>query len=132
MNEVLTNQNFTLYAARYYDNPNCLDAEEFNEDLARIKYIKRLFNKYQETGELKERLIVNHLIIFFNMFGTVPGARMLFLKLGEYGSILAPFLVFINRFPDVIFNLNSQGSRLYTSSIPLDNHVVRILRETKQ
>ncbi len=131
MNEVLTNANFMLYAARNYDNPNCLDDEEFNEDLARIKYIKRLFNKYQESGELKERLIVNHLIIFFNMFGTVPGARMLFLKLAGYESILAPFLIFINRYPDEIRDLNNAGSRLYTSSIPLDNHVVRILRETR-
>jgi hypothetical protein len=132
MNEVLTNANFMLYAARYYDNPSCLDVEEFNEDLARIKYIKRLFNKFQETGELKERLIVNHLIVFYNMFGTVPASRMLFLKLGEYAPLLAPFLIFINRFPDTIDNLNTEGSRLYTSSIPLDNHVVRILRETQR
>lgn len=129
MNEVLTDKNYILYAARHYDNVNCLNEEEFEEDLARIKYIKRLFNKYLETGELKEQLVINHLVIFFNMFGHTPAVRLLFLKLSEYYEILKPFLIFLNHCPDKIYNLNKEGTVIFTSDIALDENVVALLRE---
>ena len=62
MIEQLTESNFLLYAAKHYDNPQCMDIEEFQDDLKRINYIKKLLNKYKTTGELKERLIINHII----------------------------------------------------------------------
>ena len=67
MNVELTNKNFMVYAMKAYNNPNCMDLEEFQEDLKRIKYIKRLFKKYLETGSLRTRLIVNHIIVLYNV-----------------------------------------------------------------
>ena len=69
MNEKLDELSFVLYAAKHYINPGCLDTDEFFNDLKRFKYLKRLFNKYHETGELKERLILNHIIVIYNVFG---------------------------------------------------------------
>ena len=62
----LDDSNFMLYAAANYDNPQLYDTDEFYDDLKRFKYLKRLFNRYKETGELKERLILNHLIVIYN------------------------------------------------------------------
>jgi len=67
----LNAKNFVLYAAKHYDNPGCESIEEFHDDLNRFKYIKRLFTKYQETGEIKERLVLNHLIALYNLFGAI-------------------------------------------------------------
>jgi len=69
MFEKLDETNFVLYAAKHYDNPHCYDTLEFYDDLNRFKYLKRLFNRYEETGELKDRLIINHLTIIYNIFG---------------------------------------------------------------
>ena len=74
----LTNDNFALFAAKYYDNPTCSGVEEFNEDLARIIYVKRLLRKYERTGELRDRLIMNHLITLYNVFGSKAATKMLF------------------------------------------------------
>ena len=63
MYENLTEENFMLFAAKYYENPHCTDLLEFHDDLKRIRYLKRLFKKYEQTGELKERLILNHLLV---------------------------------------------------------------------
>jgi len=79
--ETLDNSNFLLYAAKHYDNPQCFDTKEFYDDLKRFKYLKRLFNRYKETGDLKERLIINHLQVIYNLFGVEPSTRMLFLAL---------------------------------------------------
>ena len=68
MMDVLNEDNFLLYAAKHYDNPQCSSTEEFYDDLKKFKYIKRLFNKYAETGELKERLILNHIRVVTNVF----------------------------------------------------------------
>ena len=66
--------NFILFAAQSYDNPQCMDETEFFDDLKRFKYLKRLFNKYKENGELKERLVLNHLTILYNLFVTFSPA----------------------------------------------------------
>ena len=78
----LTDDNFMLYAMKCYDSPNAI-MSEFEEDLKRIKYIKRLIKRYKTTGELKERLILNHIIILSNVFGTRNAVRMLFFRLDE-------------------------------------------------
>ena len=84
----LDESNFFLYAAKHYTNPYCYDTLEFYDDLNRFKYLKRLFSRYQESGELKERLILNHIIVLYNIFGVEPATRMLFLKLYEFHKYL--------------------------------------------
>lgn len=92
----LTDENLHIYAAKHYYNPKFIDAEEFQEDLKRFKYIKRLLNRYLETGKLSERLILNHLIVVFNVFGIEAGLNILQLKLiDKHWPLITPFLVFL-------------------------------------
>lgn len=128
MYEILKNSNFALYAAKYYDNPSCLDVKEFEDDVNRVKYLKRLFNKYRETGELKERLIINHLVIFYNMFGVVPATRMLFQKLKGYEDCLKPFLVLLGKMPEAITNIDKPGVYMRSDEIIMDEGIIRVLR----
>ena len=128
MNDKIDESNVLLYAARFYDNPNCYDTVEFYDDLKRVSYIKRLFNKYKETGELKDRLVLNHLLVLFNVFGEFAN-KILFLKLSNYLDILVPFLVCINRCPTQIENIGIENKIIYPSSINMDNHVIELLRK---
>ena len=92
----LTHKTLTLYAAQNYHNPTCIDSEEFFNDLKRFKYVKRLLNRYRDTGELSERLILNHLIVIFNCWGFECGIEMLALKVEpEHWGALKPFLIFL-------------------------------------
>jgi hypothetical protein len=92
----LTPKTFTLYAAQNYYNPTCIDSEEFFDDIKRFKYVKRLLNRYRDTQELSERLILNHLIVIFNCWGFESGVEMLALKIEpEHWSALKPFLIFL-------------------------------------
>jgi len=116
-----------LYAAKNYDNPQCMDVDEFRDDLKRFNYIKKLFNKYKTTGDLKEHLIINHLIVVYNIFGAESATRMLFFKLKDYQEILKPFLVFLNYMPDIVYGVNEDPIR--STDIPLDNNIVVKLRE---
>jgi len=101
MFEKLTNDNITMFAIKHYDNPQCEGESEFHDDMKRFKYIKRLLRKYQDSGELKERLILNHLIVVFNVFGAEAGSTLLLFKLEpEFWSILKTFMVFLNMLPD--------------------------------
>jgi hypothetical protein len=122
--DYLDDENFILFAAKYYDNPQCYDADEFYDDLKRFKYLKRLFGKYEESGELRERLILNHLIILYNVFGDTA-TKMLFYKLEDYYSYLVPFLVLLHRLPERV----NIGKTIYTSDIALDMHIVEVLRK---
>ena len=98
--DVLDESNFVDYALSYYENPNCLDLDEFHEDLNRIKYIKRLFNRFDQKNSLKERLILNHIIILNNVFGATPCARILFFKIEDkYHTYLKSFLKYLEVLP---------------------------------
>jgi len=121
--------NFLLYAAKHYTNPHCYDTVEFYEDLNRFKYIKRLLNKYDETGDLKERLIINHLTVVYNVFGVEAGTRLLFLKLKGHLHSIKPFLILMGTLPDVVTKIGFEGIDYYTAEIPLDPHVVEVLRK---
>lgn len=121
--------NFLLYAAKHYDNPHCYDTVEFYEDLNRFKYIKRLLNKYEETGEIKDRLIINHLTIIYNVFGAEAGTRLLFLKLRDYLHLIKPFLVMMGTLPDVVRKIGIEGKDIHTSSIPMEQTIVDVLRK---
>jgi hypothetical protein len=117
--------NFILFAAKHYDNAQCHNTEEFLDDLKRFKYIKRLFSKYEETGELRERLILNHITILYNVFGP-EATKMLFYKLEGYYSSLKPFLVLLNRMPDKI---TVNDSIIYSSDIVMDPIIIDTLRK---
>jgi hypothetical protein len=116
--ENLTDSNFILYAAKHYDNPQCFSIDEFHQDLLTFKYIKRLFKRYMESDILKEKLILNHIILINNLFGPEATVRMLFLKFGEYDSMLKPFLVYLELLPDVVYQI--RGKNIATNTIVSD------------
>lgn len=124
----LDSTNAMLYAAKHYDNPSCMDEVEFHDDLKRFKYIKRLLNKYREGGPLKYRLILNHIILLYNMFGQEAGTRLLFLKLEGYYSELVPFLVILNRLPEVVKQIGTDGD-IDTGKVVPDLEIARILND---
>ena len=97
MYEKINASNVVMYAIRHYNNPQCEGEKEFEDDLKRFKYIKRLLRKYHETGILKERLLLNHLIVLHNVFGSDAIATLLLYKIQEdYCPTLKSFLLFLN------------------------------------
>jgi len=128
MIDKLDESNFMLYAAKHYDNPQCFDTLEFYEDLSRFKYIKRLFNRYEESGELKERLILNHLIILYNVFGAAT-TKMLFFKLNGHLHLLKPFILLLGFLPDKVSGVGVENKTIISSDIPMDDNIVQILRK---
>jgi hypothetical protein len=125
----LDESNFLLYAARHYDNPQCFDTIEFYEDLKRFKYIKRLLNRYAEEGDLRERLILNHIVILFNVFGVEPATKMLFLKCRFQESYIIPFLKFLNHLPESINNIGFDNRTIITSQIKPDQRITEALNK---
>ena len=120
----LSEDNFLLFAAKNYYNPRCIDADEFYDDLNRFKYVKRLVNRYTNGGELSERLILNHIIIFYNVFGIEAATRLLFFRLEEdLHPLLKTFLVFLNYLPE-------EGvPECDLERVPLYNDVISVLRK---
>ena len=97
MYEKITNENVMMFAIRHYNNPQCEGEKEFQDDLKRFKYIKRLLRKSYETGILKERLLLNHFIVLNNVFGADACATLLLFKIQkEYWSVLKSFLLYLN------------------------------------
>lgn len=96
----LNEDNFLLFAIKYYENPQAVTKEDFDKDLNHFKYIKRLLKRYKKTGQLKTHLLLNHFIILYNIFGdaTTP---MLFFKIDkELWSSMKTFIIFLNRLPE--------------------------------
>lgn len=124
----LNDGNFLIYAAKHYDRPHILQAE-FEDDLRRIKYIKRLLRKYRQTGDCKERLILNHIIILSNVFGVEATVNMLFFKIDkdDYAT-LKTFLLFLNYLPH---HLTVSFDKYYVKQedITVDIAVAKRLRE---
>ena len=122
----LTDDNFLIYAMKNYNSPNCI-VSEFHDDLKRIKYIKRLIKRYKSTDDLKERLILNHIIVLSNVFGAGATSRILFFKMDDTDyDVLKTFLLFLNLLPKVIMKI--KGNDINTNVILLDWNVVKILR----
>ncbi|MAR77677.1 MAG: hypothetical protein CMD43_01890 [Gammaproteobacteria bacterium] len=97
MYETITNDNVMMFAIKHYDNPQCEGEKEFHDDMKRFKYIKRLLRKYKETGVLKERLLLNHIIILKNLFGPEACVTLLLFKIQrEHWETLKSFLLFLN------------------------------------
>ena len=123
----LTEDNFLLYAIKAFDSPSCV-MSEFEEELNRIQYIKRLFTKYYNGSELKDRLIINHLMVLYNVFGVEAATRILFYKLEEKDySVLKTFLVFLNFMPGIVRGI--RGKDIIASDISLDVGTIRCLRK---
>jgi len=125
--ERLTDENFLMYAMQNYENPQCISIDDFHDDLLRIKYVKRLLNRYKETGELKEQLILNHMIVLYNVFGVEACTRMLFFKIDSHlWSYLKTFLVYKHYMPNKISGVSEHD--VIDSDIPLDIGIIKILR----
>ena len=125
----LTEENFVMYAMKHYDNPACRGMAEFEDDLKKFRYLKRLFRKYTAGKGLKERLIVNHIVVLYNLFGPEAATRMLFFKVEEkYWSQLKTFLVYLSIMP-VGFEVSKKGVVVQGFEIPLDEKVSNALKE---
>lgn len=121
----LNKDNYILYAARHYDNPSCKSMEEFTDDLARIVYVKRLLRKYERTGELRDRLLMNHIITLYNVFGSDAATRLMFFKLeSDLHSMLKTFMVYLGYVGDG--TVIPEGIDIVR--IPLDQKIVERLR----
>jgi len=129
MIDKLDETNFLLYAAKHYDNPQCYDTIEFYDDLKRFKYIKRLLNRYVEENDLKERLILNHIIVLNNVFGPFATTRMLFLRCKGMENLLVPFLLFLNILPEKIENIGINNKTIVVEDIVYDENILRELRK---
>jgi len=125
--QLLNNKNLLIYAAQNYSNPTCRSTEEFMEDLRRLKYLRKLITRYKETGELKERLILNHIIILSNVFASEPLCRILFLKMETVFDCVKPFLVGLDIMIDRIVNVGRERI-VQTEFIPMDQHIVEKIR----
>lgn len=121
----LNDDNFLMYAIKYYENPGCAGIHEFYEDMKKIKYIKRLLSRYRAGGGLKERLILNHIIVLYNLFGAEATCNMLFFKVDKKcWSDLKTFLVYLNLMPpDSILH---DGT--YEDMIPINTEIANTLR----
>ena len=125
----LNNDNVMLYAAKAYDRPNCI-MREFKEDMKRFNYLKRLFQRYRKLGELRERLIINHLVVLYNVFGVEVTTRLLFYKLNkEDYSALKTYLLFLNYMPIIIKGIN--GRDINSSDILIDDNITEVLKTLK-
>jgi len=125
----LNNDNIMLYAVKAYDKPNCI-MSEFKEDMKRFNYLKRLFKRYRKMGEVKERLVLNHLVVLYNVFGVEVATRLLFYKMSfEDYPALKTYLIFLNYMPNKIKGI--KGKDILSSDIPIDMLIAKTLREIK-
>jgi len=123
----LNDENFIMYAMKAYDSPYCI-LSEFESDLKRTKYLKRLFRRYKVTGDIKHQLILNHIICLYNIFGVEAATRILFFKIDtkDY-DVLKTFLLFLNYMPDKVLGI--RGKDITSSDISVDLKVANMLRK---
>lgn len=123
--EILDKENILKYALNHYTNPHCTGMEEFIDDYKTLKYLKRLFNRYSEGNGLKERLIFNHLILFYNVFDNEAATRILFYKTDEkHYAVLKAFLEYINKLPNIVCGIPED---LLIKDIPIDIYIMKQL-----
>jgi hypothetical protein len=118
-----------MYAMKAYDRPNCI-MSEFKDDLKRFNYLKRLFLRYRKYDEMREQLVINHLVVLYNVFGPEVATRLLFFKMtkDDY-SALKTYLIFLSIMPDRVKGI--KGHDIISSEIPVDQKVVDVLRDIK-
>ncbi len=113
---------FLLTAARTY-NHYCLDGAEFEEDMNRFKYIKKILYRYRKSGEINERLVLNHLVILFNVFDNKTCVRMLTFKLYNYMDELFTFLEFMGHLPKKIESIGDEDNNIFTNEYRRDSNL---------
>jgi hypothetical protein len=122
----LTNDNILIYAVKAYDKPNCI-MSEFKEDMKRFNYLKRLFKRYRKVGELREQLVLNHLVVICNVFGPEVATRILFFKMSKDDySALKTYLLFLSCMPEKVRGI--KGHDIISSEISVDMAIANILR----
>ena len=122
----LTNDNIMIFAMKAYDKPNCI-MSEFKEDMKRFNYLKRLFKRYRKLNELRDQLVINHLIVLNNVFGPEIATRLLFFKVSkEDYSILKTYLLFLSCMPERVRGI--KGADIISSEIPIDTTIANALR----
>ena len=123
----LSNDNIMMYAMKAYDKPNCI-MSEFKEDMKRFNYLKRLFKRYRKVGEIKEQLVLNHLVVLYNVFGPEVATRLLFFKMSkDEFSPLKTYLIFLSIMPEVVKGI--KGHDILSSDIPIDMKIAEVLRQ---
>jgi len=123
----LNNDNIMMYAMKAYDKPDCI-MSEFKDDMKRFNYLKRLFRRYRKVDELREQLVLNHLVVLYNVFGPEVTSRMLFFKMSKDDySALKTYLLFLSIMPEKIRGI--KGQDIISSDIPIDTRVAEVLRQ---
>jgi hypothetical protein len=127
--ENLTEDNIMLYAVKAYDKPNCI-MSEFDEDMKKLNYLKRLFHRYHKREEIRERLILNHIVTLNNLFGPEATSRLLFFSMSEKDyPALKTFLLFLNIMPNRVKGI--KGKDIVSSNILIDMRIAEELRKLK-
>ena len=122
----LTNDNIMMYAVKAYDKPNCV-MSEFKDDMKKFNYLKRLFKRYRKLGEVKEQLVLNHIVVLYNVFGAEVVTRLLFFKVAKDDySALKTYLLFLSCMPERVKGI--KGHDIISSEIPVDMTIADILR----
>lgn len=122
----LNNDNVMMYAVKAYDRPDCI-MSEFKEDMKRFNYLKRLFRRYRKVGELREQLVLNHLVVIYNVFGPEVATRLLFFKMSkEDYTVLKTYLIFLSCMPEKVRGI--KGQDILSSDIPVDMEIADSLR----
>ena len=124
--ENLTNDNIMIFAMKAYDKPNCI-MSEFKEDMKRFNYLKRLFKRYRKLNELREQLVLNHLVVLYNVFGPEVATKLLFFQMSKDDySALKTYLLFLSCMPEKVKGI--KGHDIISSEIPVDMIIAEILR----
>jgi hypothetical protein len=124
--ENLTNDNIMIFAMKAYDKPNCI-MSEFKEDMKRFNYLKRLFKRYRKLGELREQLVLNHLVVLYNVFGPEVATKLLFFQMSKDDySALKTYLLFLSCMPEKVKGI--KGHDIISSEISVDMTIAEILR----
>ncbi len=124
--ENLTNDNIMIFAMKAYDKPNCI-MSEFKEDMKRFNYLKRLFKRYRKLGELREQLVLNHLVVLYNVFGPEVATKLLFFQMSKDDySALKTYLLFLSFMPEKVKSI--KGHDILSSDIPVDMRIADTLR----
>jgi hypothetical protein len=126
--DIITEDNFILFCAQNYDGRHCSSTEDFYDDISRLKYIRKLVTRYLNGDELKERLILNHIIVLNNVFGPEAAVRILYFKLEDQFQYIKPFLVLLKILPKYIKNVNKEGY-IHTDLIEMDPGIIEALRK---
>ena len=125
----LDSENIMMYAVKAYDKPNCI-MSEFSEDMKRFNYLKRLFRRYRKHNELRERLVLNHLVVLNNVFGPEVMTRLLFYEMAESDyPQLKTYLLLLSCMPEIVRGI--KGKNIISSDIEVDIEIANILRTIK-